>query len=248
MKRRIVVAGVGAALLLAGCGEPAGGAKGEEARQDGGWTASPRIRVVERQGEGVVVRGEASPGARVVLRGGQDLAFAVGADEAGRFELHVGQLAGAVIMTPEVQIGQFPAFGPERLLLAGEGAPLAALLVEGGASRRLSRGPVLDSVDGDGRGLVASGRAKPGGQVRVVVDGGGEVTAGADSNGRWVAALPGLSDRSATVIVGGARFDYPGAGAAEGDVSGRIERAGEGWRVTRSLSGRARQTSWFPDA
>ncbi|WP_436357865.1 hypothetical protein [Brevundimonas sp. CEF1] len=248
MKRRIVVAGIGAALLLAGCGEATEGVKGEEARQDGGWTASPRIRVVERQGDGVVVRGEASPGARVVLRGGQDLAFAVGADNAGRFELHVGQLPDAVIMTPEVQIGQFPAFGPERLLLAGEGAPLAALLVEGGASRRLSRGPVLDSVDGDGRGLAASGRATPGGQVRIVVDGGGEVTASADSAGRWVAALPGLSDRSASIVVGGTSFSYPGPGPAEVDTSGRIERSGEGWRVTRSLSGRARQTSWFPDA
>ena len=43
MKRRIVVAGIGAALLLAGCGEATEGVKGEEARQDGGWTASPRM-------------------------------------------------------------------------------------------------------------------------------------------------------------------------------------------------------------
>lgn len=235
-------------MLLAGCGAPTESVKGEEARQDGGWTASPRIRVVERRGDGAVVRGEASPGARVVLRGGQDLAFAVGADDAGRFELHVGQLPAAVVMTPEVQIGQFPASGPERLLLAGEEAPLAALLVEGGPSRRLSSGPLLDSVDGDGRGMVASGRAAPDEQIRIVVDGGGEVMARVDSAGRWVAALAGLPDRPAVIAIGGERFAYPGPGAGEGSDADLIERAGEGWRVTRSLSGRARQTSWFPDA
>lgn len=195
------------------------------------------------------MRGEASPGARVVLRGGQDLAFAAGADEAGRFELHVGDLPGTVILTPEVQIGQFPAPGPERLLLVGEGPPLAALLIEGGASRRLSRGPVLDSVDGDGQGLMVSGRAKPGSQVTVSADGGAEIAAGADPTGRWAAALPNLSDRPASILVGGARFSYPGPGQADGggEAPGRIERSGEGWRVTRSLSASARQTSWFPD-
>ena len=146
MKRRIVVAWAGVALALAGCSAPVERNKGEEARQDGGWTASPRISAVVRQGAGLIVRGDAPPGARVVLRGDQDVAFAAGADAAGRFELRVGALPSAMLLTPEVQIGQFPAPGPERLVLASDGGDLAALLIEGGASRRLSASRPLRGV------------------------------------------------------------------------------------------------------
>lgn len=245
MKRRIVVAWAGVALALAGCSAPVERNKGEEARQDGGWTASPRISAVVRQGAGLIVRGDAPPGARVVLRGDQDVAFAAGADAAGRFELRVGALPAAMLLTPEVQIGQFPAPGPERLILASDGGDLAALLIEGGASRRLSAGPVLDSVDDDGRGLLVSGRAQPGARVAISADGGVAVEAVADASGRWTAALSGVGDRPMDIMVGEATFAYPGpAGAAS---LGVVERSGSGWRLTRALSPSARQTSWFPD-
>lgn len=250
MKRRIVVAGVGVAMVLAGCNAPVERSKGEEAPQDGGWAAAPRIGAVVRQGAGLVIRGDAPPGARVVLRGDQETAFAAGADAAGRFELHVGVMPTAMLLTPEVQIGQFPAPGPEQLILAaGDGVTdttmLAALLIEGGASRRLSPGPMLDSVDGDGQGLVAAGRARPGGRVSVSADGGVAVEAVANADGRWMAALPSVGDRPVNITVGGTKFAYPGpAGAAS---VGLIERSGSGWRLTRLLSPSARQTSWFPD-
>lgn len=250
MKRRIVVAGLCTALALAGCTAPVERSQHEEEREEGGWTASPRIRAVERQGAGLVVRGEASPGARVVLRGDQDIAFAAGADQAGRFELHVGALPKAVVLTPEVRIGQFLTPGPERLLLAGDGAPggafLAALLIEGGASRRLSPGPTLDSVDGDGQGLVVSGRAGAGARVTVSADGEAPLEVVADDGGRWTAALPSAGDRVVKIVVNGAAFAYPGPAGGAG--VGSIERAGDGWRLTRVLSPSARQTSWFPDA
>lgn len=196
-----------------------------------------------------MVRGNAPPRARVVLRGDQDTAFAAGADEAGRFELLVGALPAPMLLTPEVQIGQFPAPGPEQLVLAGEVAPggaiLAALLIEGGASRRLSAGPVVDSVDGDGQALVVAGRAKAGGRVSVSADDGAAVEVVADADGRWSAALSNVGDRAATISAGGAVFAYPGPAAGEG--VGRIERSGAGWRLTRRLSASAQQTSWFPD-
>ena len=245
MKRRIVVAWVGAALVLAGCNAPVERSKGEEARQDGGWTASPRISAVELQSGRLVVRGDAPPGARVVLRGDQETAFAAGADESGRFELLVGALSAPMLLTPEVQIGQFPTPGPEQLVLSGEGVLLAALLIEGGASRRLSAGPVLDSVDGDGQGLVVAGRAKPGARVSVSADGGVAVEVAADFSGRWAAPLSNVGDRATNITVSGAAFAYPGPAAGEG--VGRIERSGVGWRLTRLLSPSARQTSWFPD-
>lgn len=237
-------------MALAACGAPMERSQDEEARQDGGWTASPRITAVERQGAGLVVRGDAPPGARVVLRGDQDAAFAAGADAAGRFELLVGALPSTMLLTPEVQVGPSPAPGPEQLVLAGDGARdgaiLAALLIEGGASRRLSVGPALDSVDGDGQGLVVAGRARPDARVSVSVDGGATVEVVADPGGRWTAPLSGVGDRAANIRVGGAAFAYPGPAAGEG--VGRIERSGAGWRLTRRLSPSARQTSWFPDA
>ncbi|MFK0299176.1 hypothetical protein ACIQTU_08125 [Brevundimonas sp. NPDC090276] len=245
MKRRIVVAWSGVVLALAGCSAPVERTKGEEARQDGGWTASPRIKAIVRQGTGLVVRGDAPPGARVVLRGDQDAAYAAGTDASGRFELRVGAVPTAMLLTPEVQIGQFPASGPEQLILAGDGGDLAALLIEGGASRRLSPGPALDSVDGDGRGLLVSGRARPGARVAVSADGSVAVEAVADAEGRWTATLAGVGDRSADITVDGARFAYPGPAGGAG--VGLIERSGAGWRLTRALSPSARQTSWFPD-
>lgn len=254
MKRRIVgsQAGAwagacgGAFLLLAGCSAPVERAGSEDARQDGGWTASPRIRAVEAEGDaGLVVRGEAPPGARVVLRGDQNVAFAAGTDASGRFELRVGARPSAMLLTPEVQIGQSPAPGPEQLILAGDGDTLAALLIEGGASRRLSAGPALDSVDGDGRGLVATGRARSGARVSVTAGGAASVVS-ADADGRWATALTGVGDHPVRIEVNGASFDYPGPAGATG--AGRIERSGAGWRLTRILSPSARQTSWFPDA
>lgn len=250
MKRRIVVAGIGVAMVLAGCAAPVERSKGEETPQDGGWAATPRIAAVVRQGASVVIRGDAPPGARVVLRGDQEVAFAVGTDGSGRFELHVGATPTPMLLTPEVQIGQFPAPGPEHLLLAGTGAvdgtSLAALLIEGGASRRLTPGPALDSVDGDGQGLVAAGRAQPGARVSVSAGGGAAVEAITNADGRWMAVLPASGDRQVGIAVGEALFIYPGS--ASGASLNQIERSGEGWRLTRVLSPSARQTSWFPDA
>ncbi|HEY1072333.1 hypothetical protein [Brevundimonas sp.] len=218
---------------------------GEEAPQDGGWTAAPRIRAVEREGAGLIVHGEAPPGARVVLRGGQDAAFAAGADAFGRFDVRVGAPSSPMLLTPEVQIGQFTAPGPERLMLVGKGTLFAAMLVEGGASRRLSAGPALDSVDGDGRGVLVSGRAAPGARLTVSGGGGAAVEVSVDPSGRWTAALTNIGDHPTSIHVGDRSFAYPGPAGEE--AVGRIERAGAGWRLTRALSSSARQTSWFPD-
>lgn len=205
--------------------------------------ATPRIASVTPQAAGgALVRGEAAPGTRVILSGEDGAVMAAGADSRGLFELHVDASAIGQVLTPEIQIGQSTAQGPQRLILAGDGGDLAALLTDGEPSLRLTPGPALDAVDGDGRGLTASGRAAPG--ERVAVRAGSDVVhAMTDARGRWTTVVPGAGDHAVEIFVGERTFRYPGPGAS----TSRAERAGDGWRVTRSLSGDARQTSWFPD-
>lgn len=229
------------------CGAPgqpesgAGAGSGEAGDSD--WMATPRITSVTSQASGgVLVRGEAAPGARVIL-GGDGAVMAAGSDAQGRFELHVGPSAIGQVLTPEIQIGQSATPGPQRLLLAGEGGRLAALLTDGGPSLRLTPGPALDALDGDGRGLIASGRAAPGERI-VVRAGSDSVETTADARGRWTAVIPTVGDQAVVIDVDGHRFRYPGPGA----IGNQAERAGDGWRATRVLSGAARQTTWFPDA
>lgn len=230
---------------LSACGAPsqpeAGAGPGEA--EGGDWMATPRITSVTSQSSGgVLVRGEAAPGARVILSGGDGAVMAAGSDARGRFELHVGASAFGQVLTPEIQIGQSTTPGPQRLFLAGEGGALAALLIDGGPSLRLTPGPALDALDGDGRGLIASGRAEPGQKV-VVRAGGGTAEAVADARGRWIAVVPMVGDRAVGVQVDGRVFRYPGPGTPADEA----ERAGGGWRTTRALSSAARQTTWFPD-
>lgn len=251
MKRRIgllISLSLALGAALSACGAPGqpetGTGPGSDEAAEGDWMATPRITSVTSQSSGgVLVRGEAAPGARVILSGGGGAVMAAGSDARGRFELHVGASALGQILTPEIQIGQATTPGPQRLFLADEGGPLAALLTDGGPSLRLTQGPALDALDGDGRGLIASGRAAPGQKV-VVRAGGGAAETVADARGRWNAVVPVVGDRAAEVDVDGRVFRYPGPSAP----AEQVERAGGGWRTTRALSGEARQTTWFPDA
>ena len=232
-----------AGLMVAACGAPRQIQDEPAGDEQDNWAAAPHIVSVTAQRAGVLVSGQAPPGARVILSDGAGAAMAAGVDAKGRFELPVGDAALGRVLIPEVQIGQTPAPGPERLLLAGKEAVLGALLIDGGASRRLTQGPRLDAVDGDGRGLVASGRSEPGQRIEVRSED-ETVVAVADATGFWIAFLTNVGDRAVQISVEGDAYAYPGPGA----TTGRAERAGEGWRVTRVLSGTARQTSWFPDA
>lgn len=232
-----------AALVLTSCGPSGNRTSGDETSNEGGWVTPPLVTGVEQRADGLIVRGDAAPGARVVLRTGQNAGFAASADEAGRFEVQMPSPDAAQILIPEIQSGQSRTPGREQLLLIGGGAPLAALLSDGGASRRLGLTPALDAVDGDGRGLIVSGRAEPGTKVTVTVAGVViQTVAGQDR--RWTAGLSSAGDRPLRIEVGDAAFDYPGPGAS---ADGQVVRAGQGWRLTRALSPSARQTSWFPD-
>lgn len=230
--------------LLAACSN----ARTDQAQPKGettiGWAAPPRIDTVRRTPSGgLTVSGRAGPGARVVLRGADGMAFAASADDAGRFDIHMGAPTGDVLLTPETQTGQDAAPAPERLLILGGGQGPMALLAPGAASVRLDGAGALGAVDSDGRVLALSGQAQAGSSVRVTVDGRPGAVAQADAVGRWTAVV-GSSTGPARLGVGSQVYDFPGDGGA----TAQAVRSGAGWRLVWDVPAGGRQVTWLPDA
>ena len=227
-----------AALIVAGCGEPA--TPEAEAAPESDWVMSPEIDTVASNGRELIVRGHASPLGRVVVSGAGDLAYAVGADDQGVFELRVPRPAKDTLFVVEARVGQegFPA--PYRLLIGADPHAPIALLAVGAPTRRLDVGIGLDAVDTDGRAALVSGRAAP--DAEVVIEGSVERTATADETGRW--RLAGSGDGTTPIRVGGVGYSPQPGGASQPDI---LERAGAGWRIAWSTSSGGRQSTWFPD-
>ncbi|WP_409020751.1 hypothetical protein [Brevundimonas vesicularis] len=247
MNRRIFAAAVTAlgCIFLAGCDSQEERASGPK-RQDDGWTTAPRVETVLLKSSAATISGIATPDARVLLRGDEGEAYAVAADDRGRFVVTISLTDSHVMLTPEILQGQNTVRGPEHLLILTEPG-LAVMQTEGGSSRRLTPGPLLDAIDGDGQALIASGRARPQETVRVSVPGRYETAIRVGDNGRWVASLAGIADEAVTVMVNNQAFAYPGpAGGLDGKSSFRLEASGGGWLLTRRLGAEAMLTSWFP--
>ena len=242
--KRAIFSGAILAAVLGGCSpsEPGETAR-PEAAAGSGWVRPPVIREVRLAQATLTFSGEAEPGARVVLRGGEGAAYAAAADAEGRFEIRMVAPAHALLLRPETQVGQEAAASPDRLLVLAGGRGPIALLRTGGPARRLDAGPALDAIDSDGLSQTASGRAEPGTVVRIEA-GGEAVAARPDASGRWSVMLGRIASGE-PVRVAGTDFVWPGSGPAEGDL--RVERAGAGWRVAWTSPGGARQWTWMPD-
>ena len=239
MKRRIAsTVAAAAGLLAAGCGSPE--QPEAEATPEISWVMPPEIDAVAASGRELVVRGQASPLGRVVVSGAGDLAYAVGADAEGRFELRVPRPVQDTLFQVEARVGQegFPA--PYRLLVGADPQAPIALLAIGAPTQRLDPGPGLDAVDSDGRAAFVSGRAAP--RAQVLIEGEGARTVSTDDAGRW--RLAGAGAGGTPIRIGGVTYrPAPGAAAAPG----MLERAGEGWRIDWTSPGGGRQSTWFPD-
>lgn len=240
MKRRIASTFAAAVVLVvSGCGQQA--QPQAEAAPDTGWVMPPEIDAVAATGRELIVHGQASPLGRVVVSGAGGLAYAVGADAEGRFELRVPRPAHDTLFLVEARVGQegFPA--PYRLLIGADPQAPIALLAIGAPTQRLDAGPGLDAVDTDGRAAFVSGRAAAGTQV--VIDGAVQRSVTADAAGRW--RLAGSGDGTTPITVAGRTYAPAPGGAAAPDT---LERAGAGWRIGWSSPGGGRQSTWFPDA
>lgn len=209
-----------------------------------GWSRTPSIDQVRRDGGDLVFSGVAEGGARVILRNDADAAFAAVADSEGRFEIRMAAPHSDLWLRPETQMGQTAAVSPDLLVIIAGGQGPVILLRPGAATRRLAGGPALGAVDSDGRIRRLSGRVTPGSPgLEIMVDGVGLMVM-PDSEGRWN-AVTAPDTGFQTVTVEGRSFIWPGDGASSARRS--IERAGDGWRIHWPLDG-GYQTVWLPDA
>lgn len=240
MKRRNVLCAVIALSVstgLAACGDKQAETTAAEGAATAGWAMPPRIDSVTRARATLIFKGQAQPGGRVVLRSTDGAAYAVVADDQGRFDIRMVLPAGSVMLTPETQVGQEASASPQRLVILDGGRGPIALVTPGAPARRLSATPALGTVDADGRSVLVSGRAAPGGDVSVQIGDRPAVAVRAGPDGGWSLAVDGVGPRR--IVVEGDVFDYPGGGVAG--------RAGEGWRVDWTAPDGARQSTWLPD-
>jgi hypothetical protein len=190
-----------------------------------------------------MLTGHADPGGRVVLRATGGVAYAVGADEAGRFQVRIAAPATDTLFDVQSQQGQQAQPAPTRLLVTADPAGPVALVALGQASRRLDTAGTVDAIDSDGRARLVSGRAAPDAEVAVVA-GGQALSIPTDAEGRWTLSLPA---GSGPLAVDGSVVLDPGAATPPTDgVS--VERLAGGWRLGWRASDGAGQSSWFPAA
>lgn len=209
-----------------------------------GWSRTPQIDQVRRDGADLVFSGVAEGGARVVLRNDADAAFAAVADSEGKFEIRMAAPHGDLWLRPETQMGQTAAVSPDLLVIIAGGQGPIVLLRPGAATRRLAGGPALGAIDSDGRIRRLSGLAAPGSPGLEIFIDGAPLMVMPDREGRWN-AVTAPETGLATVVIEGRTFTWPGDGAgAEGRL---IERAGDGWRIYWPLDG-GHQTIWLPDS
>jgi len=234
-----------AAVLLASCSAPAVEPQGDATPQAAdGWVMPPQVQAVRSEGRDMIVSGIGQPGGRVVLRTDTGAAFAAVADDAGRFEIRMARPLGDLQLHPETQRGQEAAPSPETLVILAGGAGPIAILSPGVPTRRLDTPPALGALDTDGRVMIVSGYAALGTVVEVSAAGRrptAPITA--DAAGQWMAVLPDVG--AASIRVGEAVFDYPGASASAGFD---VRRAGSGWLIHWSAPDGAAQTTWLPAA
>ncbi|MEH6699609.1 MAG: hypothetical protein V7672_12970 [Brevundimonas sp.] len=248
------LAGLALAVLLAGCGGDESGpaaagravAEAPVAGAGSGWIMPPSVTGLRRDGTELVVSGQADPGGRVVLRTPAGRAYAAVADAGGLFEVRLTAVDG-LVLAPEAQLGQETVPGPGRLVILDAARGSAVLLSPGGTSQRLGEGPLLSSVDHDGRAVILSGRADPGSDVRVEVPGRGPIHVQADTLGHWRIGMDGSPPSE--VRVEGQVFAVPALSIdrRDGAVTAitRLERE-DGFLLKWQAPDGAHQVSWLP--
>lgn len=228
------------ALPLSGCGSEAGEGKLQD-EASVGWPQPPSVSEVVWNGSLAGLSGVAAPAARVVFSGERGEAYAVTADQEGRFMLWIEVPQGGLILNPRVQVGQVGVEGQGVLFLASDPVPVAAILFSGeGAYRLDGKGP-LDSVDSDGSAMIVTGRKVSDRAISLNV-GGQSIPVTPNDDGRWaVVATPG----GGPVDIALDGMSYRFGGSMQGTETRFHSESG--WVIRRNVGGRAVQTTWLPE-
>lgn len=231
---------------LAGCGEEAS-APIAPATETSGWAAPPVISDVSPSADGVHVTGRAGPGDRIRLTAPEGAAYGATADAAGQFELDLPPSTAPRLFQASILHagGITPAGG--WLFLAPGNAPPGALLRPGAGAQVFEPRALIEAVDYDGGGALVSGRAAPGAEVRVSLDGSPAGAGLADADGRYVVRVPTVSPGAhvirAAAATGGAAVTVDLAAPADGAFS--AARNADGWRIVWPLPGGGVQATWL---
>ena len=241
--RRMLPTALAAAIAVFGCGRTGGRVShppSQAINAETGYTAPPAASASAVVGGGrVEILGEAPPGARVRLASPTGQALFAETDAGGIWR---------IVVPPAAEVRLFGLSAPvegrmvqaEGYLALAPGGRLIQLRAGSGAQclRPLAPGLALLAADFDRKGVVVlSGRAAPGAQVAIAVDGRAKGSALAQADGRFMVAFneplaPGPHVLAAGF--GGARAEepldvVPAAPLAPGPF--RAERADNGWRI-----------------
>ena len=181
-----------------------------------------------------------------MLRAAGGTAYAIGADDRGRFDLQIRSPATDTLFMVEAQNGQEASPAPYQMLVSRDSTGPTALLSSGAPTRRMGRAGPLDVVDSDGHALLASGRAPPGTDVTVSAAGRPPKQVRVGRDGRWNLTLTSEGAGPAEIVVAGHRYAYPGPILGGGGQGLAIVSNPQGWSVSWAVPPRSRQSSWFP--
>lgn len=185
------------------------------------WLQPPQAQAVVVRGDEIIIAGLALPEARVLAEGA-GATHGANADGEGRFQLALPRPHEPTLLTVETQKDDLRARGAGRLLLTPDAR--AVLMTPGRPSRLLSAPDNAVMVDHDGRVLMVSGRATPGREVTLAVDGGLAARAAASGDGAYfLGPVPvGAGGHTLTVAALGERpleiFIDPASSQAEDEI------------------------------
>ncbi|RAK61052.1 hypothetical protein DJ021_15150 [Phenylobacterium hankyongense] len=158
------------------------------------YLAPPSVSRAVRQGEAVVLSGQASPAAKLRLATPGGEVLAASADRQGRWTIALPASAQARIFGLSMAVGARQVQAQGYVLVAPGGQ--SALLRAGAGALRLDPRPAgrIGAFDFDREGgAVVSGAAPAGAALSVQLDGRQAADARADAQGRYSVALPRLA-------------------------------------------------------
>jgi hypothetical protein len=209
LQRRLQIAAAVLAAALAGCEQrPAAQAEPPPA-SDAGYVAPPAVNTVTAAPDGGVrLSGDAPAEAPVRLATPEGVALVANADPAGNWSLDLPKAADARIFGLSARTDGRAVQAEGYLLVGPDGQ--VALLRSGASAVRLDRqaAPGIASLDLDaeGGGLL-SGRAAPGTNVAVRLDGGSSNDVRADDTGRFSYTMTHLAPRPHRIEVVGVQLN-----------------------------------------